>query len=368
MDIDNIPVGMDFRDHLQTTLQSCDILLAVVGPNWLGTDKDGHHRIADEADWVRIEIEAALAKNVPVIPILIDRSRLPKPSELPEGLRNFAFRQAAEIDSGLDFRMHMDRLIRSMDRYLQKQSGVPLSTEGAAQNQEPKLGDVELAANVLRASLTKATAPKEVAHPPRIARVITNSPWALAIALLVVSEVLAVCSEWVVASDHRQLFLALVPFPLAALGLIFLGMRLCGYLRTCNDYALASVGIGVIGILLIVTVPAFFHLTHPPDQYAAALAWPVILLGGVGVVLIAAALITIARSVPKFAAASISFALIILLAAWADSSPTSTYLPMLDWRVRSVIIFTCVIVGTTMLVVMTSFLAVQFMRRSSVTS
>lgn len=67
MDIDAIPVGLDFREHLKHSLQRCDILLAIVGPKWLGTDEHGHHAIAEETDWVRIEIETALAKKIPVI-------------------------------------------------------------------------------------------------------------------------------------------------------------------------------------------------------------------------------------------------------------------------------------------------------------
>jgi TIR domain len=125
MDIDAIPVGLDFREHIQETLDRCDILLAVIGPRWAGTQEDGQPRIADEADWVRLEIEAALAKKIPVIPALIDRSRMPKATELPESLRPFAFRQAADIDSSRDFHAHMDRLIRSMDGLLARKVEAP---------------------------------------------------------------------------------------------------------------------------------------------------------------------------------------------------------------------------------------------------
>jgi hypothetical protein len=67
---------------------------------------------------VRIEIEAALAKKIPVIPVLIDGTALPPPVELPEGLRDLAFRQAAPVDSGRDFHPHIDRLIKAMDQLL----------------------------------------------------------------------------------------------------------------------------------------------------------------------------------------------------------------------------------------------------------
>jgi hypothetical protein len=118
MDIDNIPYGTDFREHLRQTLDRCDILIAVVGPNWSGLNDAGESRLHEEADWVRIEIATALEKKVPVIPLLVDGTRMPKPRDLPEDLRGFPFRQAARVDSGIDFRVHMERLTKSMDRLL----------------------------------------------------------------------------------------------------------------------------------------------------------------------------------------------------------------------------------------------------------
>jgi hypothetical protein len=132
MDIDRIPLATDYRDHIRNTLQRSDIVLAVIGPQWLAVEKEtGQPRIADETDWVRIEIEAALGKKIPVIPVLIDRSRLPKTSELAESVREFAFRQAADIDTGVDFRSHMERLIRSTDQLLDQQSSAAKSNAAA---------------------------------------------------------------------------------------------------------------------------------------------------------------------------------------------------------------------------------------------
>lgn len=116
MDIDNIPYGMDFRRHLLNTLDACDALVAIVGPNWIGADATGEPRICDPTDWVRIEIEIALSKDIPVIPVLIDRARMPKPHELPEIIEDFAYRQGADLDTGRDFNQHMDRLIHAISQ------------------------------------------------------------------------------------------------------------------------------------------------------------------------------------------------------------------------------------------------------------
>src|SRR5262249_5772502 len=109
-------------------------------PQWLAVQKEtGQPRIADEADWVRIEIEAALGKKIPVIPILIDRTPLPKPNELPEALREFAYRQATNIDTGVDFQSQMDRLIRSMDELLKREDNGSRANAGLSSNQIEQL-------------------------------------------------------------------------------------------------------------------------------------------------------------------------------------------------------------------------------------
>jgi hypothetical protein len=100
MDIDSIPFGLDFREHIQETLKRCHVLLAIVGARWAAPNEKGSFRINEENDWVRIEVEAAPAKNIPVIPVLTDNASLPAPASLPEGLRNLVFRQAAPVDSG----------------------------------------------------------------------------------------------------------------------------------------------------------------------------------------------------------------------------------------------------------------------------
>jgi hypothetical protein len=118
MDIENIPFGTDFRQHIKGELLSCDLVLVIVGPKWLGPGKGRRFRIWEESDPVRIELETALQKDIPVVPVLVNGARMPAPSDLPESLQDFAFRNAAEVESGRDFHPHMDRLIRSLDHAL----------------------------------------------------------------------------------------------------------------------------------------------------------------------------------------------------------------------------------------------------------
>src|SRR5882724_4338926 len=84
MDIDSIPFGTDFRRHVQGALSECDIMIAVIGPKWLGPRRHGLTRIKDDTDPVRIEIETALQRDLQVIPVLVNRAAMPRPEELPE--------------------------------------------------------------------------------------------------------------------------------------------------------------------------------------------------------------------------------------------------------------------------------------------
>jgi hypothetical protein len=88
----------------------------VIGPRWFAVAPDGRQRILNEADPVRVEIETALREHVPVLPVLVDDATMPAVHELPDSLNNFAFLNAAVVDTGHDFRHHMDRLIRALDQ------------------------------------------------------------------------------------------------------------------------------------------------------------------------------------------------------------------------------------------------------------
>jgi TIR domain len=118
MDVDKIPFGTDFREHIRKVLAGGDILLAVIGPNWLGKSADGKSRVMDEADPVRVEIETALRQKTRIIPVLVEGASMPGVADLPDGLRDLAYLNAAPLDVGRDFRAHMDRLIRSIDEVL----------------------------------------------------------------------------------------------------------------------------------------------------------------------------------------------------------------------------------------------------------
>ena len=86
MDIDSMPAGVDFHDHLQEILADCGALLVVIGKSWRSQRKGQPARIMDPDDWVRIEVETALERSIPVVPLLIDGATLPNRDQLPESL------------------------------------------------------------------------------------------------------------------------------------------------------------------------------------------------------------------------------------------------------------------------------------------
>ena len=98
MDVDHIPAGVDFVAHLNSQVAACNIILVVIGPHWLeAKDENGGRRLDNPDDFVVIEIATALARNIRVIPVLVDGARMPKAGELPNSLKALARRQAVEV-------------------------------------------------------------------------------------------------------------------------------------------------------------------------------------------------------------------------------------------------------------------------------
>jgi hypothetical protein len=98
MDVDHIPPGVDFVNHLNAQVAACDVFLTIIGPNWLAAkDDSGHRRIDNPDDFVTVEIAAALARDIRVIPVMVDGAHLPKAGDLPENLKPLLRRHAVEV-------------------------------------------------------------------------------------------------------------------------------------------------------------------------------------------------------------------------------------------------------------------------------
>ena len=139
MDVDNIPPGLDFRNVIDKAVGKCHVFLTVIGPGWLTTaDRTGKLRLENPADFVRLEIEAALTRDIPVIPVLVGGTDVPRPDQLPESLQSLAFRNAIHIRRNPDFHKDVDRLILWMEKLLEPRKPVRKSRSGAAVEAERK--------------------------------------------------------------------------------------------------------------------------------------------------------------------------------------------------------------------------------------
>jgi hypothetical protein len=142
-DVDSIQLGDDFVEVITRAVGSCDVLLALIGNEWLTiTDEHGRRRLDDPDDFVRLEIEAALSRRVRVIPILVDGARMPRADELPDSLSALMRRQALEL-SPTRFDFDTSRLLKVLDRTLtevrathQDAASVPAAT-GTARDLSP---------------------------------------------------------------------------------------------------------------------------------------------------------------------------------------------------------------------------------------
>ena len=116
MDVDSIQAGDDYMEILRDRVAACDVLIAVIGPDWVQvTDRAGKRRLDDPADFVRFEVEAALERKVLVIPVLVGGAAPVTADALPAGLQPLTRRHAHEI-SDTRFRHDVDRLIEVLDR------------------------------------------------------------------------------------------------------------------------------------------------------------------------------------------------------------------------------------------------------------
>lgn len=116
MDVDAIPLGQDFREIIEREVSECEVLLALIGKNWLGDDGEGNHRIVSHRDFVRVEIAAALKNGIPVIPVLLDGAHLPSEHLLPDDLHQLLYRNGIEVRHA-SFPADIEKLRRGVEGY-----------------------------------------------------------------------------------------------------------------------------------------------------------------------------------------------------------------------------------------------------------
>ena len=131
MDVDTLEAGVDFVEAIEQAVGSCEALIVVIGREWLTVkDKAGHRRLDDPADFVRLEVEAALARRIRVIPVLVQDAPMPGAEELPASLARLARRNAIEL-SDARWAYDADRLAHVIQEILEENPAPPLPTPAA---------------------------------------------------------------------------------------------------------------------------------------------------------------------------------------------------------------------------------------------
>jgi hypothetical protein len=118
-DVDSIPLGANFPAVLREAVGRCQVLLAVIGRDWLRiTGPTGLRRLDDLGDFIRLEIEAALQRGIPVIPVLVSGAAIPPADQLPAPLQPLVVRHGIEVRRDPDFHHDVDRLLRRLNQLL----------------------------------------------------------------------------------------------------------------------------------------------------------------------------------------------------------------------------------------------------------
>jgi uncharacterized membrane protein YhaH (DUF805 family) len=129
IDVEAVEPGVDFVKSLDEQVAACVAFIAVIGPRWLNArNKDGNPRLDNPTDYVRVEIESALKRDIRVIPVLVDGASMPQASDLPPSLQALARRNAVEI-AHHRFAADCDDLARRIKQAL----GVPTKPSAPAQ-------------------------------------------------------------------------------------------------------------------------------------------------------------------------------------------------------------------------------------------
>jgi hypothetical protein len=118
MDVTAIEAGCDFRTAIEDGVTKCGVLLVMIGPEWVeAKDENGARRLNDPADFVRIETASALRRAIPVIPVLVRGAKMPSAAQLPDELKNLAYRNCVEL-THVRWKSDIQLLVEALHRLL----------------------------------------------------------------------------------------------------------------------------------------------------------------------------------------------------------------------------------------------------------
>jgi TIR domain len=164
MDVAGIEPGRDFRRVIDEHVASCGVLLAMIGKTWIDAmDESGRRRLEDPMDFVRLETASALKRDIPVVPVLVHGTRMPRAEQLPEDLAELAYRNGVELTHAR-WDSDVQVLIKALSPYvesLQKNAGEMNTSTALGATSTTPTTSIASASGVPR---TTGTAPLAPAH------------------------------------------------------------------------------------------------------------------------------------------------------------------------------------------------------------
>jgi PASTA domain/TIR domain len=125
MDVAAIEAGQDFRKVIDQSVATCGVLLAIIGKDWVDAkDESGQRRLDSGSDFVRLETASALKRDIPVIPVLVHGARMPRAEQLPDDLKDLAYRNCVEL-TGARWRSDVQLLIKALRPHVGEAKGAP---------------------------------------------------------------------------------------------------------------------------------------------------------------------------------------------------------------------------------------------------
>jgi hypothetical protein len=117
IDVDALLAGVDYSSQIARMLDQCDVVLVIIGEQWLTiADESGRRRLDDPDDLLRREVMTALPKkDMAVVPVLVHDALLPQETELPAELADLAARPPIEVRSGIRFNADVSNLIGQLE-------------------------------------------------------------------------------------------------------------------------------------------------------------------------------------------------------------------------------------------------------------
>ena len=191
MDVAGIAPGLDFRKAIDDNVAACGVFLVVIGPQWaIITGPDGQRRLDDSNDFVRLEVASALARNIPVIPVLVHEARMPRPEQLPDNIKDLAYRNSVAI-SHVRWDSDVQLVIDALKQYVTTtptsehepvhaavpvQLPPPVSTEPPRSSTAPKSRVLLIAAACVAVLLLALIGYFVIGRKPQARRVSTDAP------------------------------------------------------------------------------------------------------------------------------------------------------------------------------------------------